>query len=288
LAGFVLGFSLLALLHAPMLPQIFHRVAAKSDPAVVERAAPEWKSPIWSMLEIFRNVRELGLGAMVGLPSVIALTAIGVFSLGRRHPLFAAIFVPHVPLTLMFLLLLSFPIWPRYFFVDLGFIVLCATRGVFALSEYLTEAGGILNYPQLKGANLGVLVSGGAVLCSLFLLPANYRYPKQDFGGARDFVEASRRPGDTVASVGLASYAFSKYYAPEWQVVDTWDDVQKLRRTSGHTWLVCTSVLQLANNYPDVMSGLASEFDLVATFPGTLGDGTVFVYRSRPLSYPNS
>jgi hypothetical protein len=36
----------------------------------------------------------------------------------------------------------------------------------------------------------------------------------------------------------------------------------------------------MAENYPDVVKGLTSDFSLVARFPGTLGDGTVYVYKS--------
>ena len=58
-----------------------------------------------------------------------------------------------------------------------------------------------------------LLVSLAGVLASPLLLPANYRNPKQDFVGARNFIESSRSVGDRVASVALTSVAFFSYYS---------------------------------------------------------------------------
>ena len=49
LAGLALGGSLIFLLHAPMLSQVYHNVAFISAPATIpsQAAAPEWKNPLW-------------------------------------------------------------------------------------------------------------------------------------------------------------------------------------------------------------------------------------------------
>jgi mannosyltransferase len=285
LAGLVLGGTLLVLLHAPMLPQIFHHVTTMSAPPTPEQASPEWKNPVWTILEVLRNLRGLGLIASLAVPAVAVFTVIGTISVGRRHPLFVATFLIHIPLTLILLLILSFRIWPRYFFIDLGFVLVCVVRGVFVASAYLAKFVAAPTSKFSKPETLGLAASGLAVVCSLFLVPPLYRFPKQDFIGARNFVESRRAAQDSVASVGLASYAFSKYYAPQWRTVESWRDVQQLRSGSAHVWLVYTSEMQATASYPEILKGLASEFELIASFPGTLGDGTVFVYRSRELAY---
>jgi hypothetical protein len=38
----------------------------------------------------------------------------------------------------------------------------------------------------------------------------------------------------------------------------------------------------MAADNPEVLKHVESEFELMARLPGTLGDGAVFVYRSRP------
>jgi uncharacterized membrane protein len=283
LAGFALGAVLIVLLHAPMLPELYHNVTSMGIPAsAASQPAPtEWKNPVWTVLEILRNLQGLGVIATIGLPVVLILTAVGAWSLSRRHPLFVAIFLTHIPLTLVFLLLLSFRIWPRYFFIDFGFIFLCIVHGVFVLSAHLAQSVRVLNAWRTKTEMLGLFASMTAVLCSLLLLSPNYRFPKQDFLGALKFVEAARAPEDTVAAIGLAGYAFSKYYAPKWQAVGSWREVERLRSTSARTWLVYTSELQIAADNPEVLKRVESEFELMARLPGTLGDGAVFVYRSR-------
>jgi hypothetical protein len=39
--------------------------------------------------------------------------------------------------------------------------------------------------------------------------------------------------------------------------------------------------MHMAENYPDVLKGVDSNFELIRQFPGTLGDGTVYVYRNK-------
>jgi mannosyltransferase len=292
LVGLVLGGALVLILHAPVLPQVtrsIQNVSASTSVVVPpsERPVSEWKNPLWTLLEIGRNMRSLGGVATLGLPAVLAFFLIGAGSLGRRQPEIIVILLLHIPLTLIALVAMSFRIWPRYFIIDLAFIFLLVVHGVFVFAEYLSKAVPIFKLWNLNGERLGRMVSAAAVICSLFLLPANYRFPKQDFVGARDFVLQSRAPQDVVVSVGLASMAFSRYYAPDWRVAESWPEIQNMRSASSHVWVIYTSPLHMSENHPDVLAGLTSEFDRVKFFPGTLGGGEVLVYRSRD-AIPNA
>jgi hypothetical protein len=142
----------------------------------------------------------------------------------------------------------------------------------------------MLKRSGVSGETWGLIAASLAVCCSLFLLPPNYRYPKQDFLGARGFIESTRSPNDVVAAVGLAADAFSKLYAPNWRVVKSWRDIEQIGGAPSHTWVVYTSPRHMIENYPDVVAGLDSNFDLMYELPGTLGDGSVFVYRSHFLN----
>jgi mannosyltransferase len=287
LGGFILGGLLVFLLHAPLLPQLIEAMKSVSVSAASETTVKEWKNPIWTLFEVVRNLKSLGLLAVVGLPTVLGFSTLGAISLSRRHPIFVAITLTHIPLTLLCLLLLSFRIWPRYFFIDLAFIFLCLVHGVFVFTNYFSRTLNASRRYSLSAEKAGIVVSSIAVFCSMFLLPQNYRYPKQDFLGARDFVEAARKPGDIVASAGLASYAFSRYYAPSWRVVES---VQELQESSGQgrLWLVYTSPIHMAENYPEIMTSLKKDFELVKQFPGTLGDGSVLVYQSQSQAKTDS
>jgi len=292
LVGLALGGALVLILHAPVVPQLIHsmQTMSASTPKVVppsERPVAEWKNPLWTLLEVGRNVQSLGVVATLGLPTVLAFFLIGAVSLGRRQPLVLVVLLLHIPLTLLALLALSFRIWPRYFVNDLPFIFMLVVHGVFVFADYLSKAVPVLKMWNVTGHRLGTMGSAAAVICSLFLLPANYRFPKQDFLGARDFVLHAEAPQDVVVSVGLASMAYSRYYAPDWRVAESWREIQEMRDPARHIWVIYTSPLHMSENHPDVLAGLVSEFDRVKFFPGTLGGGEVLVYRSRD-AVPNA
>ena len=95
----------------------------------------------------------------------------------------------------------------------------CApVHGLSVVCTYLVQSSEVLK--NAKSEALARSACGLAVFCSLLVLVRNYRYPKHDFVGARNFVDAARKPEDAVATIGLATYAFSKYYAPSRQVGD--------------------------------------------------------------------
>ncbi len=199
----------------------------------------------------------------------------------RKQPLFALVPLIHVPFTFAILVATSFRIWPRYFFVDAGFAILFLIRGVFVVSQFVTDKLNLEERGYIKGKWVGIAATILFIIGSLFLLPRNYQLPKQDFVGARDFVESSRSPQEPVASLGLASVAFEKYYAPHWKTVKTPKELDQLRTRSEPMWLVYSFPKHTAAKYPDIVERVGLDFELVSTFRGTLGDGSVLVYRSR-------
>jgi len=280
LFGFALGGALALALYAVLLPQILGTFDSVLALPVEKEVVAEWKSPIWTALEIVRSLQNLGLVTIVGLPAALLFVSIGVVSFFKHHPVFAAFYVVHIPLTLGILLILSFNIWPRFFFIDMGFIFLSLVRGVFVATQYLARVLKSRERWRVSGDQLGIMATMTGVFVSLFLLPLNYRYPKQDFVGAHAFVESSRAADDRVASFGLAADAFSGYYAPDWEVVKTRGQLDRLR--AGHrAWLVYAFPGRTAQSYPDIMDSVATNFDFIQAFPGTLGHGDVLVYRSR-------
>jgi hypothetical protein len=119
-------------------------------------------------------------------------------------------------------------------------------------------------------------------------LPKCYALPKQDYAGARDFVESHRRPDDAVVAVGLAAIAYGRYYAPHWTVLDSRGQLDAVRAQHKGVWLVYTLPNQLDAFAPDLLSAVQQDFDLVRAFPGTLNDGQVFVCRSRDFRSQHS
>jgi uncharacterized membrane protein len=282
IVGFALAAALTLLLHAPILRQVLHTVEAKStgarDPA---SALAEWFSPLRAAQEVIASLSSAGPLAPAILIGATAAFVIGAVSLARRQPVLTAVYLLHVPIALGILLVLHSRIWPRYFFVDIGFAYLGIVHGVFVLSGWLSARLGMdRRWPRAAGtltaAAVAVMTAG-----SLWLLAGNYTFPKQDFRGAVAYVERERLPGDAVASLGLARLPLQRYFAPGWSAVDSVAELDALSRSASAVWVVIAFPHQTHRAKPELAAILDRDFDRVAMFPGTLGDGAIWVYRSR-------
>jgi hypothetical protein len=280
LLGFVLGGLIILQLYAVLLPQMFDAFGAQAGEQSANVKVSTWKNPLWTAVEMLRGMR-LGPLFAVALPLGGLLGLVGFFSFLKRNPVLAILLVLHVPLTLAALLAIHFHIWPRYFLVDIGFALLILVHGVFVSAGFLARRLRPPERAQRDGQLLGTLACIALVLVSLLTVPRNYRWPKQDYLGARDFVESTRAPTDVVVTAGLAQLPYERYYEPSWLLAADGDELDALRSEEGATWLVYSFPTYMRSVHPDIVEIANSEFELVRDFPGTLGDGFVFVYRSR-------
>ena len=133
---------------------------------------------------------------------------------------------------------------------------------------------------------LATVAASAVIVASAATVPRCYRLPKQDFAGARDYVEGRRTARDAVVTLGLAGHAYGKYYAPQWTVISTPEEFEQLRRTHDRILLVYTLGIELKAFHPELWRIVNAEFAPVRVFPGTLGGGEVYVCeeRSHPLT----
>jgi hypothetical protein len=252
-------------------------VAAQSDPSV--STLPEWSNPWRTIQEIVGSTSGLGLAAPFALTLAGALALAGILRMGRRDPLMVVIYVLQPVLALAILWLASLRIWPRYFFVDVGFAFLACAAGADALARAIGRRG-----PGMTSARERLVfaaIAATLTVPSLALLAGNYAHPKQDFPSAVALVEAARTPGDVATSTALAAEPLRTYYAPRWPVVQSASELEALLGSASRVWLVTAFEGHARRRRPDVMALVDQRFELVGRFPGTLGDGTVRVYRSR-------
>lgn len=283
--GIALSILVTLLLYAPIIGQAVRtigEVSSASQAVATTSALAEWRSPLRALREIGASISAAGpLVPFILLGAVLVLGA-GIVTLYRRAPVLTAIYVVHVPLAMVLLYLVGVRIWPRYFFVDIGFIMMALVEGVAVWSALIAAWLGLeRRWPPARPVLtvIGVMLM---LLVSVGLLVRNYAYPKQDYIAARDHVLRIAAPKDGIAAVGLAAYAYGQFYAPQFGSVETGADLERLRaRTPGATWLLISFPHQLLSARPDVAAELDRHFDKVAVFPGTLGDGAVWVYRSR-------
>lgn len=286
--GPIFGISLSVIvtlaLYAPVIQQALSTITEVSQASAAPGGAAlaEWRNPMRAVQEIGRSIASAGALVPVILFGAVLVLIAGVIDLYRRSPVLVAIYVVHVPLAMLLLNIIGVRIWPRYFFVDIGFIFMAIVEGVYVWSRIIAgrlywNHKPIVDAPWI--ARVGVVLM---LVVSVVLLVPNYLHPKQDFTGARDFLRDYAKPGDNIAAVGLAGYAYKHYYAPEFTVVETGAELERLRlATKGHTWVVLAFPNQTLNARPDVKAELSAHFTDMDTFKGTLGDGEVWTLISK-------
>ena len=275
--GFGLGGALTLLLHLPIFDQVRSSVGDVSSSAT-SSAMAEWNNPLRTLQEFSGSLDALGPIAPYALVGGLLVLLFGAVLVWRRSPLLAAIYLTQIPLSLVLLVALSFRIWPRYFFVDIGFLFLCAAVGGLALVDLVEKA---VRRTPLRRAVLPVALAVMAAI-SAVLLARNYAYPKQDFEGAVRLVEQLRGPQDVTTSAGLAASSIHGYFAPGWPVIETAADLDRMLATGRTVWLITSFQGHTRATRSEIMRRVDTRFDMVADLPGTLGGGYVQVYRSRP------
>jgi hypothetical protein len=274
--GFGLGAILTLALYAPLLaqvPSLVHSMAVSSVGPGGSRYALRTPQDVAVTLSSAGRFAPFILGA-----SAIAFVS-GAISLARRQPIVAAAYLLHVPLTVLILLALNARIWPRFFLLDIGFIYLVVVHGTFLACRYAARRVGseeaAARRSRIFAATTVLVMTAG----SLGLLARNYAHPKQDFAGAASYVERHRGPGDAVTSLGGAQLAM-RFYAPHWSVVNSVVGLDALRRSASKTWLVAAFP---DNGLPPPFgTAVARDFEAITRLRGTLPNGDIVIYRSRP------
>lgn len=287
--GFLAGGLIAALLYLPILPSLLHTVATVSDTSAVD-LMKEYQNPLWTAFEAIRT----GIGSagplvpLVGA-AVLVLCLLGAVSLHRAAPLFAPAVAVHILLTTGLLMAVGMRIWPRFYFVDIGLLMILIVAGVRLSCTILGRiAGG-------ERATRALWITGVVlmVLISAWLAKRNYEFPKQDLAGAYAFVQAEMKPGDRAVALGYAGQNFA-YYGADWPVVYTDEEYRAALAAPGTVFVVAGFPERVFRDIPrfaaDIALGDGSDIcnpdrpvpavlKVARCFGGTLGDGNVLVFR---------
>jgi len=249
-------------IYALSLPEFLRSAVSTHHVAM----ATQWTHPWWTISESLRSLRA-GPAAVVVMVFGAAFFAAGWLRILRRHqPAAWAMILPAV-LSGAAMLVLGHNLWPRFFFFSMGFGVLIFIHGAMLAARWSPRAGYGL--------------AGLMIVTSALTVPRCYALPKQDFVGARDYVERQRSAGEPVIAVSVAAHAFSEYYAPAWTAAWTVGQLAALRGPSSRAFLVYTLPEELRAFHPDLWKAVNADFYTVKIFPGTLGGGEVYVCRER-------
>ncbi len=273
LLGAAVGIGITALVYLPLIPGILATVGSVGDTSSLD-VMQEYQNPIWTAVEAVRTGVGSGGGLLTGLVGllVVALVGIGAGVAGRTAPLFAPAVLLSMAVTVAILMMLGMRLWPRFFFVDIGFLMLLIVLGVRAVSGWIAA---VLSAGLARLVWPVAVVAMVAVSCGL--AARNYAMPKQDLAGAYALVEAARKPGERVYAVGHAGTAFRDYFGADWQPVMEDADYKAAMAQPGPVTLVVAFPARSFRRIPALAADRAGVLTEVKWFPGSLGDGGVVV-----------
>ena len=277
LVGAVLGIALTLLAYAPLIPSLGDTVAAVGDTSAID-VMQEYQNPLWTALEAVRTGIGSG-GALVALVALLmlGLSLIGGFAAARREPWFAPAVLLHIVLTIVVLMALGMRLWPRFFFADIGFLMLLIVLGVQTVCSFAARLIGRDGWAQRAFA-VAVI---GMVLVSSAMAARNYSAPKQNLAGAVAMVADIRQPGERVYAVGPAATAFTGYFQTDWQTITDNAGYQAALAQPGPVLLVVAFPARVLRRVDQMQADRDGVLTEVKWFPGTLGDGGVVLFR-RP------
>jgi mannosyltransferase len=270
--GGAIGVAVTCLVYLPLISGVLATIGDVATTSSVD-VMQEYQNPLWTMVEAIRT----GVGGTAVLMTAVGVAVVGLIALGsavaqRTEPLFPLSVALSIAVTVAILMALGMRIWPRFFFVDIGFLMLLVVLGVRRISGIISQAlesrlGGAV-YPA-------AVVSMVAISC--VLAARNYTTPKQDLAGAFALVESQRKPADRIYAVGYASTAFTSYFKADWIPLFDEAEYAAAMATPGPVTLVVAFPGRAFRRIPAMDADRMSVLHEVRWFPGTLGDGGVVV-----------
>jgi len=242
----------------------------------------EWTKVWWLVLETIRGL-HIGYAGWLAALATTVLVGVGWLSIFRRNWT-VGLSIVVAPLALCGLMIVKgHNLWPRLVFFCAGFAVLIVVRGGDLIVRRLCRTIMRNGSPRAELCwSLGAL--GLALGVSSTMISRNYRLPKQDYTGARDYVEQRLKPSEAVVSVGMAGKVFKSYYAPQWKCAETGEELEATIRNHDRVWLIYTMPILVRTYHPDIWAVIQREFANAVVLPGTLAGGEVFVCKTNPGS----
>ena len=279
----VISFFLVGLftfqIYALVLPQVVNSFQVR----IVAPRVEVWTNPIWAIVQVLHGL-QVGFSTVLGGFVALLIFGVGLVSYARSNRIVVALFVLPVVSGVITLLLLHRHFYPRFFFPMIGIGILVLMRGTTVTARFfvasLSRDSSRKNLAEMLGTVLACII----IIVTLFSLSNNYHHPKQDFWGALTYIKEHQKDSDLVITVGLASYPYERYYGTQWKTIETLEELNEIRFRNSPIWLLYTFPDHLESFYPEIMDSIRQEFIVVKEFPGTVGGGTIYVCRNRPLS----
>ncbi len=275
--------TLVLTLYITIVPQLHaYTTVVYSDPAT---GFSPFTKEFW--VELARGL-SAGLGPAVLLAAIpmSIVGAVGFAILLRRHwTLVLALLLPGM-LTACLLVAGGLSFSPRFFLIMLLLGILVVVQGTFSASAAI--AGRFAPGQSSRAPRAAVAFGLAASALSVASLKHYYEVPKQPYRASLEFIAAQREAGESVIAIHLMEKGY-QFYAERSGLIEgvDWHSVRSLAAldavSAAHparsSLLVTTFPRALRLSHPDLFARLTNRAREMKTFPATIGDGAITVWR---------
>lgn len=273
--AFIAAGVLTIILYSPMLLDLQSFFSGTAGTETVE-------TPFWALLAALRSL-HVGLGGLFAVLVAMTIFGIGVLGYLQRNRVALALFLLPGVVTLLVAVAMGRPVYPRFLFFLMGFVLLIVVEGASTIGQWLARRRDVpvrLRYGRMMAG----LLSVGVVAVSIRSLPYGYAYPKQDYVQAMDYILENREAGDRVKVVGItSSFPFIEYYRQPWGQIDNAEQLRQVRSSGGIVWVIYTFPVYLEESVPDLKQQIEDTCEARASFHGTVAGGDIAVFRCPPV-----
>ncbi len=229
--------------------------------------------------------------ALLILAAGALVAGLGFVSLIRRNwSLTLALSLP-VALSLLFIVINGLTFSPRFMLPALPVGIFSVVLGVQVLARFAGQA-----LPQAQRQLLPRLAVTGLVVLivavSLLSLKTYYGLPKQAYRASIEYLETQRAPGEVVIVADLAEQGFRYYIrrmgaeaGQDYYFVQSVADLEAVvaLNRDGNSYLVTTLPRFLRLRKPDLEARIERDWQLLQSFPGTIGNGQIVIWANKQL-----
>ncbi len=277
----LLGFQLYSLI----LPQAYEVIHM-----VYTNLATGYRMFSWELLkEIIRGISAgFGSGILFGVLPFLIVSIVGFVALFKRQwVLIMSLTMPGIFMAL-YLIVKSLTFSPRHFLIILPLVIISAVNGIFIVAKFVAKP--LRKNEKIFTARVGIALLLIVCIISLASLKYYYSTPKQAYRSSIKYLEAKRKPGEIVIVIHIAEAGY-RYYGErlginlnegkDYFFVRTIESFNEVFCSHGKIgcFLVTTFPRALNINHPDLEERIKKDWTVIKTFPGTIGDGQISVWK---------